>query len=473
LIEPEYQRTLDYLYSFIDYERMHAPRAAENYDLRRMYELLEGIGDPHLAARTVHVAGTKGKGSTAAMIHSVLGKAGIRAGLYTSPHLHDVRERVRVGAELISGRELMRLTAEIRPVIEAVNCRATYGELTTFEVLTALAFAHFKAHQADWQVLEVGLGGRLDATNVIIPEVAVITAISRDHTDVLGEELGGIAAEKAGIIKPGRPVVSAPQVPEVMAVIDNFCRRLQAPLIRVGQDVTWKEISAGLEGQRLRVNGRRGSYELFIPLLGRHQQVNAAVAVAALEVLADVGVDIDAGSIARGFAEVRWPGRLQIILEAPLIIVDGAHNTDAAGRLNAGLREYFSLSPEGAPGSRRGAILVLGASVDKDAGALVDILAPLFDRVDILAPLFDRFIATGSKHPRAMTADAIREVFTARGIEAETAENVPAALRLAVDDTAKRLVCATGSLFVAGEAIEEVSTWPGYTGDPLPAEESG
>lgn len=458
MIDPEYQRTLDYLYSFIDYERMHAPRAAANYDLRRMYELLRGIGSPHLAAPVVHVAGTKGKGSTAVMIHSALGQAGIRAGLYTSPHLHDIRERIRVGAELISEAELMRLTAAIRPVIEAVNRRAAYGELTTFEVLTALAFVHFKERKTDWQVLEVGLGGRLDATNVITPEVAVITAISRDHTDVLGEELSGIAAEKAGIIKPGRPVVSAPQVPEVMAVIDDFCRRLKAPLIRVGQDVTWKEIGADLKGQRLRVVGRRSSHELFIPLLGRHQQVNAAVAVAALEVLGEGGLEIDAGSIARGLAEVRWPGRFQIVLEEPLIVVDGAHNADAAGRLNDGLREYFNLAPEGVSGSRRGATLILGASIDKDAGGLID----------ILAPLFDRFIATGSTHPRAMTADALREVFAARGIKAEVASDVPAALRLAAADAGKRLVCATGSLFVAGEAMEEVSGWPGYCGDPLP-----
>jgi dihydrofolate synthase / folylpolyglutamate synthase len=454
LIDPRYQATLDYIYNFIDYERMHAPRDASGYDLRRMYELLEGIGSPHLCAPVVHVAGTKGKGSTAVMIHAILDAAGQRTGLYTSPHLNDLRERIRVGHRLISETELMTLTERLKPKIAAVNRRASYGLLTTFEVLTTLAFAHFKDKQVDWQVLEVGLGGRLDATNVIIPEVAVITSISRDHTDVLGNELAGIAAEKAGIIKPGRPVVTSPQTPEVMAVLEEICRQRQAPLIKVGQDITWHESSVGLAGQNVSISGRLGSYHITIPLLGRHQQQNAAVAIAALEVLTENGLALDNESIRAGMAAVRWPGRLQLVHRDPLIVVDGAHNPDAAHRLYDGLVEFF-----GVPAS--GATLILGASIDKDAGGVID----------ALSPLFDRFIATGSQHPRAMTADALRDLFAGRDIGAEVAADIPTALRMALQDAGKRLICATGSLFVAGEVLEAVSEWPGYLGFPVAGSE--
>jgi dihydrofolate synthase / folylpolyglutamate synthase len=450
LIDPQYQATLDYIYDFIDYERMHAPRDASGYDLRRMYELLEGIGSPHLCAPVVHVAGTKGKGSTAVMIHAILDAAGQRTGLYTSPHLNDLRERIRVGQQLITKDDLMTLTERLKPVIAEVNRRASYGLLTTFEVLTALAFACFQEKQVDWQVLEVGLGGRLDATNVIVPEVAVITSISRDHTDVLGNELSGIAAEKAGIIKPERPVVTAPQTPEVMAVLEEICRQRQAPLIKVGHDVTWSESSVGLEGQNISINGRLGSYDIVIPLLGRHQQQNAAVAVAAVEVLKENGLTLDNENIPRGMAAVRWPGRLQIVYRNPLIVVDGAHNPDAAQRLYEGLIEFFSLSGTDAT-------LILGASIDKDAAGVID----------ALSPLFNRFIATGSQHPRAMTADALREIFASRGIGAEVAADIPTALRMASQDAGKRLICATGSLFVAGEVLEATSEWPGYLGFPV------
>ena len=208
----KYQDALDFLYSFVDYETSHQPRSPLNYDLRRMDELLARLGNPHLKARTVHIAGTKGKGSTAAMVASALTEAGYRTALYTSPHLIDIRERMRVDGQLISKTELEDGVARLKPEVEAVNAAARYGRLTTFEVLTALGFMYFADKQVDFQVVEVGLGGRLDATNVVKPEVCAITTLGLDHTDVLGDTLAKIAAEKAGIIKPGVPVVSARQV---------------------------------------------------------------------------------------------------------------------------------------------------------------------------------------------------------------------------------------------------------------------
>ena len=208
----DYQQAVDYLSSYTDYEvEPRLAHDAANYDLRRVEELLSRIGNPHLKARSVHIAGTNGKGSTAAMIASVLAAAGYITGLYTSPHLHTWRERIRVNGELISEEEFTAGVTRLQPEVEAVNRKATYGRLTTFELLTVLAFDHFAGKAVEFQVLEVGMGGKFDATNVIIPEVGVITSISSDHTEVLGGSLAEIAAEKAGIIKPGSIVVTSPQ----------------------------------------------------------------------------------------------------------------------------------------------------------------------------------------------------------------------------------------------------------------------
>lgn len=232
-----YQTALDFLYSFVDYETSHQPRSPVNYDLRRMDDLLERLGTPHLRAHTVHIAGTKGKGSTAAMIASILTASGYRTGLYTSPHLIDIRERMRVNGRLITKTELVRLVDTLKPEVEVVNSTTRFGRLTTFEVLTALGFMFFAGKGAEFQVVEVGLGGRLDATNVVNPEVCVITTLGLDHTEVLGNTLAKIAAEKAGIIKPRVPVVSARLEADAAHVLEAFCRRNDSPLIKVGRDI--------------------------------------------------------------------------------------------------------------------------------------------------------------------------------------------------------------------------------------------
>jgi dihydrofolate synthase/folylpolyglutamate synthase len=439
-MDTHYQEALDYIYSFIDYEREPRPRDAVHYDLRRMYELLARLGNPHLKARSIHIAGTKGKGSVAAMVASALTASGYVTGLYTSPHLVLFNERIRVDDKLIPDEEVVALVDRLRPEVEAVNQKATYGKLTTFEVMTAMGFAYFEQKRADFQVIEVGLGGRLDATNVIRPEVAIITSISYDHTEVLGNTLTEIATEKAGIIKPGGAVVTAPQADEANRVILQTCSNLRARLISVGKDVTWQGLSFDSDRQKLRVDGRLDGYELTIPLLGEYQLENATTAVAALEILVEKGFHIPKDSIIGGLAQVDWPGRLQTLLRHPLLVVDGAHNPYSAAKLRQALERYFNFDR---------AILIIGTSFDKDVPGIVSELVPLFNRV----------IVTRSTHPRAMATSPLVAEFKRCGVEAQAVDDISTALRLALSlASEKDLICVTGSLFVVAGAMEQVKT---------------
>jgi len=434
-----YQQALDYINSYTDYEKIGMPHDPAFYDLRRVDELLAYLDNPHRKAVSVHITGTNGKGSVAAMVASALTACGYTTGLYTSPHLHTWRERIRVDGELISEEELARLVERLKPEVEAVNERATYGKLTTFEFLTALAFAYFGQKGVKFQVLEVGLGGKFDATSVITPLVCIITPISFDHMDVLGNSLAEIAAEKCGIIKPGSTVVISPQPDEAAAVIRETCQWCGAHLLTVGKDVTWEGLGFDLDRQLFRVQGRRGSYGLSIPLLGQHQLDNAAAAVAALEVLADKGFNIPRESVTKGLKLVSWPGRFQILSRRPLLVVDGAHNIGAARQLKQSIEQYFDFDR---------AILVIGTSFDKDIASIVSELFPLFDKV----------IVTRSRHPRAMAPAPLAAEFARHGVKAQIAEDVPSALSQALALAGDRdLVCVAGSLFVVGEAMEEAA----------------
>jgi len=433
-----YQAALSYILSFTDYEKVPAfLYRADNFDLRRMVELLDRLGNPHLTSPAIHIGGTKGKGSTAAMIASALCAAGYRTGLYTSPHLHTFRERITVDGGMISGEEFSALTEKLQPEVDEVNRRHDYGEITTFEILTALAFAFFMGRQVDFQVLEVGLGGRLDATNVVMPRIAVITSISLDHAEVLGDSLAKIAGEKAGIIKPGALVISAPQPKDVACVIEEVSRHNGVSLITVGRDVTWRKVKSDLSGQFFEVKGKAGSYKLIIPLLGEHQLENAAVAVAALEAL-----DIGAKDIARGLAQVQWPGRLEILRHEPLFLADGAHNADSANRLRETIEKYLHFDR---------LILILGASSDKDIAGIVGELAPMSSLA----------IVTRSRHPRALEPASLLEELEKQGVKGELAESVSSAAERAMEIAGPRdLICATGSLFVAAEAREYIKGIP-------------
>jgi dihydrofolate synthase/folylpolyglutamate synthase len=436
--EMDFQTAVDYVLSFADYERLS--RSAVVFDLARIEALLARAGNPHLAAKSVHVAGTKGKGSTSAMIASVLTASGYRTGLYTSPHLHTIRERVKVDGASISEGDFAALVAELRPHVEAINNQSSPEELTTFEVLTALAFSLFQKEGLDFQVLETGLGGRLDATNVVLPQVCVITSISLDHTEVLGDTIARIAAEKAGIIKPGTKVVCAPQDSEALEVVEQACRKRGATLIKVGRDITWRKLAGSDSGQSFELHGTKGAYRLATPLLGDHQLENAAVAVGALEVLADQGISIPSDGMAAGLAQVDWPGRLQVLQRSPLVVVDGAHNAYSVRKLKEALQGCFDFD---------GAILIVGASRDKNVSGIVAELAQTSASV----------IVTRSAHPRAADTAALAAEFSRWGVEALVAPDTASAIILALSRAKPTdIVCVTGSLFVVSEAIERFPT---------------
>lgn len=438
-----YKEALDYIYGHTNYEAVPKPHAEDNYDLRRLFEILERLGNPHLQARSLHVGGTNGKGSTAAMLASVMTAAGYRTGLYTSPHLVTTRERIMVDGRMITEIELADIMTRLAPEIEAVNRKATYGRLTVFEILTVLGFVYFREKRCEVQVMEVGMGGRYDATNVILPEVCLLTSISFDHTAILGNTLTLIATEKCGIIKSGCTVISHPQVEEVDKVIRETCREKGVRLIRVGQDVTRQSLGHDLTHQELEVRGRLDDYQISLPLLGEYQMDNTAAAVAALETLIERGYRISRNNILEGLARVEFPGRMNIICRQPLIVVDGGHNPGAARNLREALLKCFQ--PEKS-------FLVIGIAGDKDISGIVRELAPVFDSV----------IATRADSPRAAKPEVITAEFARYGIVAETAESVEQAIvKTREMATEKDLICVTGSLYVVGEAIEYIEEYTG------------
>lgn len=442
-----YREAIEYLHSLTDYEKRRIERySPETLDLSRVERLLEMVGNPHRLYPSVHVAGTKGKGSTSAMIESVLRAAGYRTGFYTSPHLHTFRERIRIGADLISREEVVSLVEEFRPLIARVP------GVTTFEAITAIAFTYFARQKVDVLVAEVGLGGRLDATNVIRPEVAVITSLSLDHTYLLGNTLPEIAAEKAGIIKDGIPVVTAPQRPKALAVIEETARARQAPLTVVGRDWVWEPGPFDLKGQSFtarRVGEGRDDLagEYWIPLLGRHQLENAATALAALQILLDRGFRLPRAAAREGLRTVEWPGRLEILSTDPLVVVDCAHNPYSTEVLRETMREWF-------PGRRW--VLIFGASADKDIPGMLQALLPITDHL----------IVTRSDHPRSATPVELADMAASVGGGAEIAVNIRRAFQRALTllgpDTG---ILVTGSIFLVAEAREE---WAEHNGQPVP-----
>jgi dihydrofolate synthase/folylpolyglutamate synthase len=436
MTDDRYQAALDYIYSFVDYETQHRPRDAANYDLRRVYDLLARLDNPQQKVKSVHIAGSKGKGSVSAMIASVLTAAGYKTGLYTSPHLLTFNERIRIDNRLIGDDDVARLVEGIKPHVEAVNREAKYGRLTTFEVITALGFLYFAEQNCEFAVVEVGLGGRLDATNVIVPEVSVITSISLEHTEVLGNTLAEIAGEKAGIIKPRVTVVTSPQAGEVDVVFARVSRDKGARHIRVGTDVTWRGLTFDATRQSLRVKGRLGTYDLTIPLLGEYQMENAATAVAALEILVEKGYRIKERSIIDGLSHIDWPGRLQVLRRNPYVIADGAHNPYSAAKLREALKKHFKFEH---------ATLIIGTSSDKDIGGIMSELLPVFDRV----------IATRSTHPRATPTERLAAELKRLGRDIVETGDITEALPLALAQSGENdLICITGSLFVVAGAME-------------------
>ena len=429
----------DYILGFANFEIASAERLRyREFNLARVRAALTLLDDPHLSYPTVHIAGTKGKGSTAAMVASVVRAAGHRVGLYTSPHLHTVRERIAVDGAAITEKDFAAGVDEIKSAIAQVNADGRYGRISTFEALTLLAFHHFRQAKVGYAVIEVGLGGRLDATSVVAPEVCAITNISLDHTDVLGESLAEIAAEKSAIIKPGIRVVSAPQAEEVRDVIRAQAARSGAPLIDVGREVRWRRLEQDLGGQLLELKTSAATYRTRLPLLGAHQMENAATAVAIAEALETRGVEIGALAVQRGLEGVQWPARMEVLGRNPLVMVDGAHNLESMRALCGSLREEV-------PFGRL--TVIFGANRSKNIMGMLTELARL--PVSILV--------TRSRHPKAASVEEVTSVSRDLGIPVGTARNAASALDLAMRVTGiNDVILATGSLFIAAEVRESV-----------------
>ena len=344
--------------------------------------------------------------------------------------------------ELISGEDFAAAIARVKPHVDELNAAGEHGYITTFEALTAMALLYFAEQRVEALVFEVGVGGRLDATNVVTPEVSVITSISRDHTELLGETLAEIAGEKAGIIKPGIPVVVAPQRPEAEEAIERIARERGSEMVNVGREVVWRSLGHGEWGQKLLVRDLEKEYRVSMPLIGDHQQENAATAITALSVLRSKGWRISDGDIVDGFGDIRWPGRMEELGRRPLIIADGAHNGDSARRLREALLKYYEF---------RKAVLVVGVSADKNVEDIASELVPLAPTV----------LLTKSRHARAAEPAVIADAFRRPDIIVETTGSVKEALQRARELASEEdLVCVTGSLFVVGEAIEAVKRVP-------------
>ena len=450
----DYEQALEWVMSFWEPARTKEQEMAlRPLKVARMGSLLERLGSPHLEYPSVLVAGTKGKGSTAAFVAEGLRAAGYRVGRYTQPHLIDWRERTWVDGGFIAPDEVAALASSMRREVEALSgSMGSPGGFTTYEVGSALTLLYFAKKQVDIAVLEIGVGGRLDALNAVDPVLSVVTSISFDHTDVLGHTLGEIATEKAGIFRAGVAAVSSPQQPEAEKALRQVADEKGARLYLVGRedaictarggsgkakrraaDWVWRE---GADPGAIDVCGPFGAIErLHVALLGDHQRDNAAVAVAALQLLEKQGFRVSADAMRRGLAQVEWPGRVQLLRENPAVVVDAAHNADSAERLAETLRKHYQ---------GRRLILVFGASADKDVAGMARVLGPIADLV----------IATSSGHRRAADVERLAAEFaSSRAVELEP-DAVRALGRAVALASADDLVLVTGSVFLVGRAIE-------------------
>jgi len=420
-----YRQVLKYLNSLANYEKNTNYPYKGTFKLARIENFLNLIGNPQKSLRVIHVAGSKGKGSTCAFIAYILKEAGFYVGLYTSPHLHDFRERIRILRPsvykrrrlvkgdfegLISKKDLASLVNELKPVITRYNRNSKYGPLTFFEVYTAVAFLYFKQEKIDFVVLETGMGGLLDATNTVNSLVQVITPISYEHTQKLGDTLAKIATEKAGIIKSNKIVISAPQKKEALNVIQDKCKKLKTKLFIVGKDI---EIP-----------------KLKLSLIGAHQLLNAACAIGAIGALGNYGFKISIRAMRQGIKNTRWPGRCEVIKKNPLIILDGAQNLASAGVLKSVIEDNFKYKK---------LILVLGICLDKDISGICRTLNPLADQV-----ILTRAATSRAADPKKLAIYFKRKLYLTKDV----AEARLLSLRLAHKED---LILVTGSLFVVGE----------------------
>ncbi len=411
-----YQASLDYLYSLQLF--------GIKLGLDKVRQLLQRIDNPQRKLRIVHIAGTNGKGSTAASLANIFHAAGIRAGLYTSPHLHSFTERIRVDLQQIPEAEVVRLTEELRP--HAEELRTTF-----FEFTTAMALLHFARTGCDWAVLEVGLGGRLDATTAVDPQLCLVTPIGLDHTEYLGADLEAVAAEKAGIFKPGVPVVSAPQEPAALKVLRRQAEMLRAPFLLAGEDFRWRTEGTGFSF----VDGELQLHGLTPGVKGEHQLQNLALALAAAGQLRRQGVPLSEAALRRGIAAVRWPGRLEWLPDQ--VLLDGAHNPAGAATLAGYLRQL----------PQKKIHLLIGLKADKAARQVLEPLLPLVERVYATRPPVDSAV------PPELLVQQAQQAAVAAAAYPDPAAALQAALQ---DRLPGELLLVAGSLFLVAAVREKL-----------------
>jgi dihydrofolate synthase/folylpolyglutamate synthase len=436
-----YEEALAFWYGRINFE--HRSPKPSDLKLDRMHALLDCLGNPQQNLRIVHIAGSKGKGSTSAMLASILQRAGYRTGLFTSPHLVQVEERIQVDDQCVSRGELAGAMEQVaRAVAELEARKPALLPVTFFEVATAVGFMHFVRRRVELAVIEVGLGGRFDSTNVCRPLVSLITSISFDHTQQLGNTLAKIAFEKAGIVKPERPTVSGVRDREAREVIEQICRQRGSPLRQLDVDFRFVHEPGQVwdSGQRLPrlqvTTAKRVWPTMEIGLLGEHQAANAAVAIAAVEELRAQGLTIDDSAVSAGLAGVCWPARLEVLGRRPLVLLDCAHNLASAQALIDTLQTSF-------PGGRSGRrLLIFAGNRDKDLAGMLHLLAGHFTHL---------FLTRFDNNPRCLPPERLRELApkTVPCTVCPTSEAAWFEARAAADPG--DLICITGSVFVAGE----------------------
>lgn len=427
-IDSAYQSTLQELYGL--------GKFGIKLGLNNISSLLQDLDNPHQQWSSIHVAGSNGKGSTAALLDAALRAAGRRVALYTSPHLVDFRERIRVDGKPISHEQVVQLWQQIRPRVREL--RATF-----FEAVTAMAFSHFRAEKVHIAVVEVGLGGRLDATNVLIPELSVITNIAQEHTQWLGTELEQIACEKAGIVKKGSTVVCGEGPGGPLDVIQRACKREEASLHLVDGELRWRVQQTALEGSILEVRSKKEDYGLMhLGLAGKHQVRNGLTALLALETMGTRGWETPNSAIEEGFRTVRWPGRLQVVGKSPMVLLDVAHNPAGTKALSDALRAFLP---------RRRIHFVFGVQEEKEYRTMIGQLVPLAEGF---------FLTQAQWKGAAQPEELAREVRVAE-VPFQIHPQVKEAVLTALDQAGpKDVVCVTGSHFVVGEAMEALGVRP-------------
>lgn len=448
----DYNAALAYIEQFIDYEKSpDFSRQARFYNLNRISQLLELLGNPHEKLKVIHVAGSKGKGSTAAIIASVLTHAGYKTGLFTSPHLITPRERCRIDNNLISEEKFACYLEKLKTAIETTS-DSEYGRVSFFEIYTALAFTYFADEETDFAVIEVGLGGRLDATNVVSPVISVITPIGLEHTEILGETYSEIAAEKAEIIKDGCPVALAPQHPDAHRVFDQVTNERNAPTIKVKNiqledtntvNTKFKLDTDGIPiAQQFDLETNSDSYPgLILSLLGYHQYVNATTAIAAIECLQLQGYTIKKECLYEGFRNVQWDGRLQRMKSSPLVILDGAHSPVSMEALIRSIRNTYRYAK---------VIFIVSLMRDKDITEIGRIISKISDSV----------VTTQVSHnPRVIPADTIKNTWKDICKKVVACPNPEEAITKELANSSPTdLICITGSLYLVGQALELFKT---------------